>query len=478
MIGHSVLVIVPPERNEEVLQHFQKLRRGESVAGFETIRRAKSGKLLDLSLTLSTIWKEGTIIGISVIARDISERKRAEEALQQAKEAAEAATRAKSEFLANMSHEIRTPLNGVIGMLDLANRSGLSPEQNELLAMAQGSADTLLVVINDILDFSKVEAGKLQLDFAGFDLAEIVSEAVRTVALRAYEKRLELATHISPDFPRSLLGDPNRLRQVLINLLGNAIKFTEHGQVALRVEPERLNGEELELKFSIRDTGIGIPHEKQGMIFEPFIQADASTTRKYGGTGLGLPISARIVALMDGRIWVESEPGEGSTFYFTAVFKFAGERVGAGMIENGHHLRGKESAHQSRILKIMVAEDNLVNQKLVVRFLEQAGHQPVVANTGKEALQMWHEDSFDAILMDVQMPEMDGLAATSAIRAAEKVLARPHVPIIAMTAHAMKGDRERCLAAGMDAYLAKPIVLRDLLDSITRAAQNTAYQPS
>src|SRR5437016_564658 len=268
-----------------------------------------------------------------------------------------------------MSHEIRTPLNGVIGMLELAHRSGGSPDQDELLAMAQNSANTLLVVINDILDFSKIEAGKLHLDFADFDLEETVAEAVRTVAFRADEKHLELATYISPEIPRSVAGDPTRLKQVLINLLGNSIKFTAKGKVTLQIEPERLNRDELELKFSIRDTGIGIPHEKQQLIFEPFVQADASNTRKYGGTGLGLAISAHIVGLMSGRIWVQSEPGEGSTFYFTAVFKLAGERGGAG-IERRPILNGKETPGHSRILKIMVAEDNLVNQKLVVRFLE------------------------------------------------------------------------------------------------------------
>ncbi|PYP91485.1 MAG: hypothetical protein DMG65_07440 [Candidatus Angelobacter sp. Gp1-AA117] len=475
MIGHPIFPIIPSDRNQEVAHYVECLRRGESLTSMETVRQAKSGELLDVSLSLAPILKDKRVIGISVIARDIGDRKRAEKALKQAKEAAEAATKAKSEFLANMSHEIRTPLNGVIGMLELASHAEVAPEQSELLNTAQDSANTLLVIINDILDFSKIEAGKMELNLVEFDLSDAVTEAVRTLALRAHEKHLELQCHIAPDVPRSLLGDSARLKQVLVNLAGNAIKFTARGQVTLRVDPERLNGEELELKFSIADTGVGIPAEKQDVIFDPFSQGDASITRKYGGTGLGLAICFRLVSLMGGRIWLESEVGRGSTFYFTAIFRLAESNLNRS--QRPQAMNGLERQDSARKLNVLLAEDNIVNQKLVVRFLARAGHRAVVAGNGREALDKLAEENFDVVLMDVQMPEMDGIAATEAIRAGEKTT-KAHIPIIAMTAHAMKGDRERCLAAGMDEYLAKPLTQRDLLETIHRVLQNVVYQPS
>ena len=462
-VGQSAHLIVPPERAWELDHYLALMLEGEPVTNLETVRQRKDGGLVDVSLSRSPIVKDGKVIAISVIALDISQRKRAQEALQQAKDAAEAATQAKSEFLANMSHEIRTPLNGVIGTLELASRTRLTGEQSELLAMAKDSANTLLVLIDDILDFSKIEAGKLQFDSSEFHLRETIANTLRNMALRAKEKELVLSSSIAPDVPEFVIGDAIRLKQVLINLLGNAIKFTESGRVLLGVETGGLEGDELELKFAVADTGIGIPREKQQVIFDAFSQADASTTRKFGGTGLGLAICSRIVALMGGRIWLESEPGKGSTFFFTAKLRLA-VPAAAGASADGAIYR---QLVQLGSLRILVAEDNLVNQKVALRILEAAGHQVVVANSGTEALKKLEEQSFDLVLMDLQMPEMDGFDTTRAIRESEQ-RSGIHMPIIAMTAHAMKGDRERCLETGMDEYISKPVDANELLQLIAR----------
>ncbi|HYL73908.1 MAG TPA: response regulator [Bryobacteraceae bacterium] len=535
------------------------------------------------------------------LKKEIARRRQAQEAAQQAREAAESATRAKSEFLANMSHEIRTPLNGVIGTLELASETDPTPEQAELLNMAHESANSLRVVIDDILDFSKIEAGKLAFECAAFDLADTVADAARSVAIRAHQKKLELAWAVSSEAPPMLLGDATRLKQVLINLLGNAIKFTQQGEIVLRVEAGRRNDDKIALRFSVSDTGIGIPKDKQKLIFEAFAQEDASTTRKFGGTGLGLTICSRIVKLMGGEIWVDSEPGHGATFYFTSAFQVAvGEnsplnevkvelqgvsalivddnltnrRILEGMLKSWGMLpvvadsgmaglqlmrqaadsgcpfrlvladcqmpemdgfqfieRVKETpslaapaimmlssddfngtpqrcrslglagslikplkqselmaairaaldrngaAHPvaemspaaARRLTILLAEDNQVNQRLAVRLLEKAGHRVLVANNGREVLEILNRESVDLVLMDVQMPEMDGLTATGLIREKEQRTGS-HVPIIAMTAHAMTGDRERMIAAGMDDYVSKPIDIKRLRETINRIA--------
>jgi signal transduction histidine kinase/ActR/RegA family two-component response regulator len=397
-------------------------------------------------------------------------RERTSELLD-AKRIAEEASRAKSEFLANMSHEIRTPMNGIIGMTQLAMEAATKDEQQEYLSLVKSSGDALATLINDILDLSKIEAGRIDLESIAFAPQGVVKEAVKVLEWRAREKGLELRCEFASGLPEAVRGDPSRFRQVLLNLVGNAIKFTASGHVTVHVDADAGSDPSfVPLHVSVVDTGIGISEQQQAIIFEKFTQADGSTSRKYGGTGLGLAISTRLASLMGGRLWVESTPGGGSTFHFTARFETSD---GAALSRSPEKHRPMAATHGRRALSVLLAEDNPVNQLLALRLLEKHGHTVTPAVNGLEALEILTRQTFDVVLMDVQMPEMGGFEATAAIREREAGTGRRQ-PIVAMTAHALQGDRERCLNGGFDGYIAKPISERELFAAIDRVLAGPA----
>lgn len=483
IIGKSLIDFWQVDENAREIMETLRL---EGVWTGELVAKRKDSSMFIAQIAANVVTNEGDRpITIMASFIDVSERKQAEEAMQNARDAAEAANRSKSEFLANISHEIRTPMNGIIGITELVLDSELSKQQTDYLTMVKKSSDDLLKIVNKVLDFSKIEAGKFDLEEIEFNLSDVVENTISMYRNQAELKALKLTYNIQPDVNTELKGDPVGFRQIIENVLDNAVKFTNEGRITLSIYQDRmlpkhldkiqlnrpghseLNSEDtVYLHMTISDTGIGIPEDKQQMIFDSFSQADGSSTRQYGGTGLGLAISKKIALMMGGDIWVESTVGKGSSFHIVVCFQSQNTaQVDAKSIAD-RAMAQNEREKSSGELSILLAEDDIVNQKVAVGLLEQSGHQITVVDNGKSVLSKLLTDKFDLILMDISMPQMSGIEATENIRNAETDF--KDIPIIAMTAHAMKGDRERCLSCGMNDYITKPINKNDLMDILER----------
>ena len=466
VVGLITAALAHRQVSAPVLQIANMAQRIAQTHGFEErISADGHGELAVLAQSLNTMLDEicrrdtERAADRQQLEQQVAECSRVNKELLFAIDKAEEASRLKGEFLANMSHEIRTPMNGILGFTQLCLSTGLTEDQRDYLDTVERSAEALMQLLNDILDVSKIEAGKVELDRAPFSMRDCVESSTRTMSAAAQQKGLKLTWEVDPQIPDNLVGDENRIRQVLLNLIGNAIKFTAEGSVGVTVAMEPAPDSSLVAHFAVHDSGPGIPEDKRKIIFEPFRQADGSTTRRYGGTGLGLAISSGLVDIMSGRIWVESEVGKGSTFHFTAPFTLGAPPV-------PKRVAAPASAMECAPLSILVAEDNVVSQRLVTALLKERGHAVTLAGNGTEVLDLVERRDFDLILMDIQMPEMDGLQATAEIRSREGQKGK-HIPIVAMTAHAMAGDRERCLESGMDGYIAKPIHPGELMALIT-----------
>jgi len=471
MLGKPLLDFMDEEAKVDALAYLQRRREGVADVYEFRFRRGDGSPLWALVATTPLINDEGGYSGVLAVVTDITARKQAEDRLRAAKEEAEAATRSRSAFLANMSHEIRTPMNGIIGLTEMTLETDLSAQQRQYLEMVRDSADSLLRILDDILDLTRMDTGRLQVENQPFRLRACIDGVVDTITVPAAMKRLELRARIAPDVPDHVFGDAVRLRQILLNLLTNAVKFTDEGSVHVDLSLASHDDAGFVLRVEVRDTGIGIPPDRQDAIFDTFTQADDSITRRYGGTGLGLAISSQLLMLMGGDIEVESELGLGSSFRFTVPLTTASDDLAPVPRENLH------TPGTVRGLRVLVAEDNPVNQSFVTALLTRLGHEVVTVENGRGALEMLATRSFDLVLMDVQMPDLDGLETTRRWRESEQV-GGDRLPIIALTAYAMSGDRERCIEAGMDAYLAKPFRSSELADAIRSVIPGAAVSPA